>query len=174
VDETARLTIEPLTVAHADEMFDASSAPELHRYTSGAPPASLEALRARHARLVAGSPDPRERWLNWALRERATGAIVGYLQATVRGDVADAAWVIFVPAQRRGLAREAVTWLLGALPVARVEATIDVENVASLALARGLGFTVVETRDTPGEGSGREHRLARVMLTAGDRHDDHA
>ena len=63
------LRLEPLAPAHAEAMFAPMSAPEIYRYTPGAPPASVAALRERYATLARGhSADGRERWLNWVVR----------------------------------------------------------------------------------------------------------
>jgi len=48
--ETTRLTLEPQTAAHADEMFVVLSDPAVYTYEN-APPPSVEWLRARFARL---------------------------------------------------------------------------------------------------------------------------
>src|SRR4051812_24533721 len=90
---TARLDLLPLRVEHATEMAAALDDPALHTYIGGAP-ATLEALRARYERLVAGSPDPTVSWCNWVLRLREDGTLVGTVQATVVGDVAEIAWVV--------------------------------------------------------------------------------
>ena len=39
--ESKTLRLEPLTVAHAEEMFEPLSAPALYDYTPGAPPLSV-------------------------------------------------------------------------------------------------------------------------------------
>jgi len=105
-----RLVLEPLAVWHAEEMAVVLDSPELHRFT-GTRPDTPDELRARYERLVAGSPDELVDWLNWALRVRETGALAGTVQATVShagsGLVAEVAWVVGVPWQRRGFATEA-------------------------------------------------------------------
>lgn len=154
--------IEPLAPTHADELFPLLLPPALHRFTPRRPPASLEALRERYQRLSSRrSPDGAERWLNWVLRERASGRAVGLLEATVTGERASIAYTVFVADQRRGLAREGVAWLLSWLPsalgVTRTRATVDVENAASIALARAVGLVLVETRPADDIEGGAEH-----------------
>src|SRR6266478_8538087 len=81
--ESKTLRLEPLKVAHAQEMFEPLSAPALYDYTPGAPPASLAALTARYLKLERGtSADGRQLWLNWIIR-LASGRCVGFVQATV-------------------------------------------------------------------------------------------
>ena len=101
----------------------------LYAFTGGRPPGS-EQLRARYRVLAAGPGRPEEDWLNWIARERASGAAVGTMQATIvpaktvpaaaarTGRAAYIAWVIGVPWQGRGFATEAARavtgWLLAA------------------------------------------------------------
>ena len=56
----------------------------IYRFIPDRPPDSLANLEARYASLERGvSPDGRQLWLNWIVLPRATGKIVGYVQATV-------------------------------------------------------------------------------------------
>ncbi len=67
--EADGLVLEPLTVAHAEAMFALLSDPALYRYIDEAPPADVDHLRARYARLERReSADGRQRWLNWVVR----------------------------------------------------------------------------------------------------------
>ncbi|MGW7595123.1 GNAT family N-acetyltransferase, partial [Streptomyces rubiginosohelvolus] len=112
----------------------------LHAFTGGAPE-TPEALRARYARQTAGSPDAGELWWNWVLR--AGAGLVGYVQATVRGDRAEIAWVVGVPWQGRGYAGEAARGLVahrGEAGVTAVTAHIHPEHAASAAVAAGAGL----------------------------------
>jgi len=122
----------------------------LHRYTGGAPEA-LGELRERYARQVAGAP---QGWLNWILRRRDSGAIVGTVQATRFDDhgrpAAELAWVIVSDQQGNGYAREATAavaaWLRGQ-GVDLLVAHVHPEHVASMAVARSLGLTPGAARD---------------------------
>jgi len=141
-----RLVLEPLAVWHAEEMAVVLDSPELHRFT-GTRPDTPDELRARYERLVAGSPDELVDWLNWALRVRETGALAGTVQATVShagsGLVAEVAWVVGVPWQRRGFATEAaramVSWLADK-HVEVIDAHIHPDHSASAGVARGAGL----------------------------------
>ncbi|MGQ4487098.1 GNAT family N-acetyltransferase [Streptomyces sp. SAS_281] len=138
---TPRLTALPLRVEYADEMAAVLADPALHTFTGGAPE-SPDALRERYARQTAGSPDPGELWWNWVLR--AGDGLVGYVQATVRGDRAEIAWVVGVPWQGKGYAREAAGGLVAHLRDAGVTtavAHIHPEHTASAAVAAGAGLT---------------------------------
>jgi RimJ/RimL family protein N-acetyltransferase len=145
--ESERLVLEPLRPEHADELAPVLDDTSLHQFIGGRPD-TVEGLRARFARQARGSsPDRRERWLNWVVRERATGQAVGTMQATVRSsegrDVADVAWVVGVAHQRQGIAKEAaglvVSWLRGR-GVSAVRAHIHPDHHASIAVARSLGL----------------------------------
>lgn len=144
---TARLTLLPLRVEHAEEMAAVLSDPDLHAFIGGAP-ANEPALRTRYQRLVAGSPDPAVSWCNWVLRLRGTGRLTGTVQATIttddQGGVAEIAWVVGTPWQRRGLATEAaralVVWL-GKHAVRTVIAHIHPDHKASATVATAAGLT---------------------------------
>jgi RimJ/RimL family protein N-acetyltransferase len=145
---TARLTLEPLAEAHADEMVTVLADPGLYAYIGGTAPA-LDALRDRYRRLVAGpGPGRPERWLNWVLRRRDDGRLVGTVQATVTGEPgaahAEIAWIVGARDQGRGFASEAaralVDWLR-AHGTARITACVDPDHLASQAVARRAGLT---------------------------------
>jgi len=147
---TARLVLEPLEVAHAREMAPVLDDPLLHRYVGGGPE-TLHELEARYRRQVRGrSADGTQRWLNWIVRLRRTGEVVGYVQATlsVETGVADLAWVVGPRFQGRGLAREAAlamaSWLRRS-GVSGLTAHIHPDNRASGAVARAIGMEPTAT-----------------------------
>lgn len=117
--------------------------PTLYRFIGGAPP-SADDLRRRYAAQSAGhSPDGAQDWLNWVVRDAATGAATGYVQATVERGTADVAWVIGSEFQGRGLAGAAATAMVGWLRANGVEtvvAHVHPDHLASAALARRLGL----------------------------------
>ncbi len=143
---TDRLDLLPLRVEHAAEMAEVLADPALHTFIGGTPH-SPEALRARYERLVAGSPDPAERWLNWVILLRAEGCLVGTVQATVTGQTAEIAWIVGTPWQGRGIASEAarglVDWLVPQ-PVRTVVAHIHPDHHASSAVAASAGLAVTD------------------------------
>jgi RimJ/RimL family protein N-acetyltransferase len=143
--------LEPLVAAHAAAVYDYLRDERLYTFIPREPPASVDALEGRYRRLASRlSPDGREAWLNWIARQRSDGVPVGTFEATVYPDgAATLAYVIFVPFQRRGYAREGgrsvVAYLVREYGVGVVAAEIDTRNVASIALVEGLGFTRVAT-----------------------------
>ena len=142
---TARLELTPLTVADADAMATVLADEHLHEFIGGQP-ATVEELRARYARQVAGSGRPDEVWLNWIVR--VAGVPVGYVQATVEppAGTADVAWVIGTPWQGNGYATEAaaglVAWLRGR--GLAVTAAIAPGHRASERVAAAVGLSVTD------------------------------
>jgi RimJ/RimL family protein N-acetyltransferase len=149
---TPRLRLEPLRPDHASELAPALDDPALHAFTGGAPSTEDE-LRERYERQAAGrSLDGTQGWLNWVLRDRATDAPVGTLQATVdeHGRTAELAWVVATSRQGEGLATEAATAVRDALRadgVATFVAHIHPDHAASAAVARRLGMQPTQPRD---------------------------
>jgi RimJ/RimL family protein N-acetyltransferase len=143
VVETARLRLEPLRAADAEEMAGVLGDPALHGFTGGRPATVDELRRAYALQAVGHSPGGEQGWLNWIVRD-GTGA-VGYVQATLAGDpaVADLAWVIGTAYQGRGYAREAAAGMVGWLReqgMVELAAYIHPEHRASIRVAEHLGL----------------------------------
>jgi RimJ/RimL family protein N-acetyltransferase len=149
---TARLDLEPVRVNHAAEVARAFADAGLHTFTGGEP-ATEEEWRARLVRRVVGhSPDGSETWLNWMVRRRDTGELVGVMQATVRNpaagdadgdEVAEIGWTVATAHQHRGYAREAATAMVEEVRrhgVRRFIAHIHPGHHASMGVARALGL----------------------------------
>ena len=152
---TDRLDLVPLRVADAAEMVAVLADPALYAFIGGEPP-SRQTLVRRFRAQVAGSGDPRETWHNWIVRERASGAATGFVQATVvetganRAGVpgsppasAEIAWVIGTRWQGRGYATEAacglVAWLDG-VGARTIVAHVHPDHAASAAVAGRAGL----------------------------------
>jgi [ribosomal protein S5]-alanine N-acetyltransferase len=151
---TPRLLLEPLTPAHAEALFAGLSDAALYTFIPQEPPASADALRKRYLRIQRGPQDDvTTRWLNWAVRETATGEYSGVIETTVTsGEQAYLAYFIFTAAQGRGLAREACNAVMRHLAhahgVQRFVAEMDTRNTASWKLVESLGLQrVAEKRD---------------------------
>jgi RimJ/RimL family protein N-acetyltransferase len=143
-----RLDLEPLRVQHAREMAPLLDDADLYTYTGGEPP-TLSQLQDRYRPQTAGgSPDGSQCWLNWVLRRREDGRVVGYVQSTLTVEdghpVAEVAWVVGAPFQAHGYATEAaqvmVSWLR-AHDVVTVRAHVRPDHVASQGVARAAGLT---------------------------------
>ncbi len=113
--ETGRLTLEPQTEAHAEAMFVVLSDPAIYEHENE-PPASLEWLRTRFAKLESRtSADGGDQWLNWVIR-LPTDDLIGYVQATVHPDGRAAiAYELASAYWGRGLAHEAVGAMMNEL-----------------------------------------------------------
>ncbi|MEZ0493429.1 GNAT family N-acetyltransferase [Kineococcus sp. TBRC 1896] len=149
-----RLLLEPLRREHADEAFPLLNDPRLHTFTGGAPD-TREQLTARFARQVLGtSPDGRSGWLNWMLRHRDGGPLLGTVQATLTRvedqpaedtgtTQAELAWVLGYEHQGNGYATEAaaavVAWLTARGPH-RLSAHVHPGHHASAAVTHRLGL----------------------------------
>jgi RimJ/RimL family protein N-acetyltransferase len=150
--ETARLTLEPLRVEHAVEMAPLLDDAGLHVYIGGLP-ATADELTARYRRQSVGwSPDATQGWLNWVVRDRATGAAVGTVQATISRDgqrqSADLAWVIASRYQGQGYASEAAAAMVGWLDQhggPTLTAHVHPDHQASIRVAERLGLTATPT-----------------------------
>ncbi len=149
---TARLSIEPLRRGHARALYVALRDPRIYDYVPDAPPPSIRATATRIQRLARGPPTGSpERWLNWVVRARASGRVVGTVQATVRPDRrrAGVAYLFAPEYWGRGYASEALAALLAALRaqdgIATFEARVDARNHRSIRLLRRLGFELVRT-----------------------------
>ncbi len=127
-------------------MFAGMADPALFRWIDDAPPPTVAALEARYARVSAPGAGAPDRWLNWAMRLRATGDYAGHVEVTLDpGGVASLAYFTFARFTRRGVAHEGCAAVLGALRsdfgAREAVATIDTRNVASWRLVEALGFT---------------------------------
>jgi len=82
--QTERLEIEPICGEFAERSFALYNDPALYQWISLKHPASVESLRADWRRLETPvSPDGSEAWLCWQLRCKATGRVIGMLDADV-------------------------------------------------------------------------------------------
>ena len=143
---TDRLDLVPLRVADSGEMVAVLADPALYAFVGGTPPRRVDLVRRFRAQVAGRSPDGREAWHNWIVRERASGAATGFVQATivVEGRAsAEIAWMIGTPWQGRGFATESaralVAWL-EARGVRSIVAHIHPDHAASAAVAERAGL----------------------------------
>jgi [ribosomal protein S5]-alanine N-acetyltransferase len=165
--ETDRIILEPLTVAHAAELFPLLADGQIYRFISDEPPVTVATLAERYRRLESRlSPDGLEQWLNWAIRRRDDQRCVGSIQATIYpGGTADFAFVLGSSFWGLGLAREAsvaaLRTLFSEFGVTSVFATVDERNLRSLGLLTRLGFIEVQPVSYP---HGKVSDFDRVYL----------
>lgn len=146
-----RLTLEPLTAAHADELFIQLSDPQALIYIDNPPPPTVEGLRERYRRLESRrSPDGSEEWLNWAVI--LDGRAIGFVEATVRiGGRIALAYGLGRTYWSQGYGTEAVRAMINFLeshfPGALFEATVDERNIASRRLLERIGLEITDRSD---------------------------
>jgi RimJ/RimL family protein N-acetyltransferase len=142
--ESERLVLEPLSVDHTDELAPVLGDPALHEFTGGEPPRRTELREQLKRRVMGRSPDGRDGWLNWVLRERASGRVIGTLQATLKPRmIAELAWVIGTEHQGYGFAKEGAGVMADWLHqqgVTTLRAHIHPNHRASAAIARAIGL----------------------------------
>ena len=139
---TARLVLEPLTVAHAPAMFALLSDPSIYTYLDFGPPPSLEHLQRVYAQLeTRRSPDGTEEWLNWIVL--CDGAPIGLVQATISAKGCEIAYMFGSAHWGRGYATEAVAAMLAQLGEQKFFANVDAKNERSIALLARLGILVL-------------------------------
>ena len=141
---TGSLLLEPQVAAHAADMFDVLSDPAIYEFENS-PPQSRAWLEHRFAKLESrASADGTEQWLNWVIR-LPTGALAGYVQATVTQDrTAHMAYELASKYWRQGIGSASVSAVLCELEanhdVHAFAATLKARNYRSLSLLRSLGF----------------------------------
>jgi RimJ/RimL family protein N-acetyltransferase len=144
-----RLELSPLRVTEAEEMVHVLADETLYEFIGGIPP-TVEELRARYERQVAGNPGRDSVWMNWVIRRRSDGQPVGTLQAELFADdrsVARVAWIVGVQYQGQGFASEAVAALVAWLEahgVDEVRAHIHPRHLASMAVAMRAGLVATD------------------------------
>ncbi len=142
---TPRLELRRTRVEDAPALFDALRDPEMYAYIPRSAPAAIADIEHRFARIAEETaPSRAEQWLNWTVWLRESGQPVGMTEATVQPDHVVSIGYMFDPKHwRRGYGREAASAMLDYLAAQgarHFEATIDVRNAGSRALAAALGF----------------------------------
>ncbi|MGQ0533256.1 MAG: GNAT family N-acetyltransferase [Caulobacteraceae bacterium] len=142
---TPRLELRRTRAEDAPAMFEALRHPEMYAFIPRSAPTSVADVEERFVRVTQETaPDRAEQWLNWTAWLRDTGAPLGTIEATVNPDRGVSIGYLFDPrVWRRGYAHEAVGAMLdhlAACGAAGFEASIDIRNAASKALAASLGF----------------------------------
>lgn len=143
----ALFTLEERRVAQAAELFEVLRDPRLYEFLEEDPPTSVHALAEKLARSEHRlSPDGKQHWLNWVVRVES-GAIVGYVQATVEENKeTNVAYVLSPQFQDQGIATAAVRKMID-IVVNQYQATTlfivaEAGNLASIRVAERLGFVL--------------------------------
>jgi RimJ/RimL family protein N-acetyltransferase len=156
--QSKNLHFEPLTAAHADDLFSILTAPSVLAFIdpNGNPP-SIEELRTEYA-ARASRPvvltTPTERWFNMAIRLKAPPSpVIGRLEATGYGEWGEIAYLFGEAWWGKGLAFEAMLWwhdyLAAAVPGTKWWATVHPLNQRSIRLLRRLRYEEVDSSKRP-------------------------
>ncbi len=141
-----RVRTEPLTEAHADELYQGFLDARIYSFIPEQPPQSLEAMHREYREFVEGAPSgSNEVWLNWAVRELSTSQCIGTVQVTVySGGLLWVGYKLTPSAWSNGYATEAVVWLLaelsGRFSGKTALAAVDTRNIASIRVLEKVGF----------------------------------
>lgn len=158
---TERLSLEPLD-PHVIRLLLAGDRPAAEAAIGADLPEEFAGERSawlrRHLELIERQPD-RSGWCARLARVRAGGEVAGHCgfhgpsEAVGRAEIG---YTVFEPYRRRGygreLARALVDWGL-AQGERLVYASVSPDNVASLAIIRGLGFRQVGVQEDPIDGT---------------------
>ena len=141
---TRRLDLEPTLRHHAEQMYPILADLAIYELTGGSAPSSAAALADTYAsRESRRSPDGKELWLNWIVRERSLAVAIGCAQATIIKTRAHLAWIIGTRWQRHGYASEAaravVCWL-ETLGITDIRACVHPSHTASQKVAWRAGL----------------------------------
>ena len=147
---TPRLALRRTRLEDAAAMFEALRDPAMYAYLPRNAPRDIAEVEARLARVMQETaPDRDDQWLNWTVWLREPAQALGMVEATVRSDLSVTIGYQFDPRiWQRGYGREAVSAMLDHLETHGAhtfEATIDIRNAASRALAKSLGFKHART-----------------------------
>jgi len=142
---TPRLELRRTRVEDAAAMFEALRHPEMYRYVPHKTPATIADVETRFARVMQETaPDRLDQWLNWTVWLRENGAPLGTVEATVNQHQSASIGYIFDPrVWGHGYATEAVKAMMDHLRTQGAlvfKAEIDIQNDASKAVVRRLGF----------------------------------
>jgi len=143
--EAGSLVLDPVKKALAAELLDPLREPSLYDFVVDLPPESVGELEQRFERLERElSPECDDTCYGWIIRRDGTPA--GLLQATCNDDrQAFIGYEVFAPFRRQGVAKAAVSAVLGFLGRAtatqQVIAYVDTRNEASINLLLSLGFS---------------------------------
>ena len=152
--QSKNLYFEPLTAAHADDLFSILTAPSVQAFidpTGNLP--TIEELRAEYAARASGPvvlTTPNERWFNMAIRLKAPSSpAIGRLEATGYGEWGEVAYLFGEAWWGKGLAFEAMLWwhdyLAAAIPGTQWWATVHPANQRSIRLLTRLGYESVDS-----------------------------
>lgn len=155
--QSKNLHFEPLTAAHADDLFVILTTPSVLAYidSTGKPP-TLEEFREEYAARESGSVSlitPTEKWFNMVIHLKADSSkAIGRLEATSYGEWGEVAYLLGEAWWGKGLAFEAMHWwhdYLEIVPKTQWWATVHPANQRSIRLLTRLKYEEVDSSKRP-------------------------
>jgi RimJ/RimL family protein N-acetyltransferase len=145
----ASLLFDALTLRDLDALEALLRNEAVYEHIGGVP--SSELFRLRMTRALAGPPPARsnDRWLNFALRDAASGELLGRLEATVHDGLAEVAFLIGPAHWGRGVATQGLLWMHGQLAGLPLWGTTVPANKRSQALMLRCGYRPVAPETAP-------------------------
>jgi ribosomal-protein-alanine N-acetyltransferase len=147
--DTQRLTLEPITTNHVEELCKLFADERLHTFV----PFEVPTFEQQYARCLKWekrhSPDQSEIWFNWAARLKSSGKLIAHFQCSITKDFRSTiGYVVAIDHQRKGFAAEALQCIFEHLKnqysVREIKAYSDSRNTASHQLALKMGMKQVD------------------------------
>jgi RimJ/RimL family protein N-acetyltransferase len=147
-----RLLLEPLGTEHANGLFEPLGHPLVWEHIEGMPAQTVAELAEQFLRMASPPRQQRERWINYAVRRRDDGRLIGRVEATVVEHRAEVAYLFGPDHWGAGYATEAMlifqTLLERDHGVGEFWATTSPRNERSIRLLCRLGYEQT-TEDWP-------------------------
>jgi RimJ/RimL family protein N-acetyltransferase len=152
--QTERLVLTPLVDSEIDALAALLWDERVYRHIGGLP--EDPGVVARGLRRALGGPPPErssERWLNFGMRLRGGGQLIGRLEATLHDGIAEVAFLLGARFWGHGYAAEGLAWLHREL--ARVSPGVDCwattlpANTRSGRLLAACGYVTVDPGRAP-------------------------
>ncbi len=168
---TQRLILEPMSIAHSDQLFNLFQDPELNRWTFREVPNSIESFR-EGVQFLEGrlSRDGLEFWPNWIFKIKTNNDIAGKVEISLdpKSRTANLAYYTFSPFQRNGYAKEAcravINHIFSVWNCRLVYMEMNTANTASISLAESLGAVRQKPVSNAQEYKGKWHDEYRYEL----------
>lgn len=153
---TERLDLIPITLAHAEPLYQLFGDPLLHTYATykiQPYPEHVERIKRWEKRT---SPEGDEIWLNWIAQTKTTNEVIGHFQVGIdQNKEATLGYLVARKYHGNGFATEALRAVLKLLSakfsVQSTKASIDPRNERSIKLVERLGMKRLEASAKNGD-----------------------
>ncbi len=151
-----RLLYESLCADHAQGLFESLGDPRVYEHIGDVQSPNVDVLAAQFAYMASAGPPAHlahERWLNYAVRLRVNGTLIGRLEATIIERRAEVAYLFGPRFWGQGYATEAMAALQDHLrqsqQVTEIWATTTPENTRSIKLLERFGYVPISDSRPP-------------------------